>query len=592
MRGFSGKVSPGVNCEVIKNGSLSGRARAALNSRNSMKKKAIPPFALTAGQSGRLEFNFTLSEGAAVPVLRGALMVHGERVDMVPEEGALVMPPLPTGVFLCEVRAGGVCVLYGHVEVLPSPLFEEEGMAAFRVDVDATADVLHVHISMLEGARGPRGASAYELAAEAGYEGTLEEWLAELQGAAAAANAAKASAAEAQRHELLAAEFKYAAGTAMESAENSAIAAEASATFAAERAADAATCSAAAARGASTAETEASRAAARAEAAATSASVAQEAKAAATTAADTATEARTAATTAAEQAAATLASSAKKDENNTFSGTNTFNGQMVVNSGITLGSQSIEKLLAAPSALELMTAGWHPLSGEASTFEDWAALNPDWQTRELLVMYAPKIIGALPIFTDRNAVKSSVIVFSGYLPYASEGNPSYNYGVSDMRMLTFSSYFSGGLNVYNCKRMHLYAPNVTEISPTNTLGYLNATQSTGMDVVFYLPKVARISQNGSNSIFTNWGPISSLSCYMPLVVNSFNFGRNVSDAAQTCAVLKSLVRGLGTPDSEQTITVYKTKDGNEIEDEATGQTKFEALQEFSALKNWTFIEKE
>lgn len=123
-----------------------------------MKKKAIPPFTLTAGQSGRLLFDFTLPEGAETPALRGALMVQGQRVDMENTQAdMLTIPSLPAGVYLTEVRAAGVCVLYGHVEVLPSPLFGEEGLATYRVDVDNTAEVLQVNITMLEGMPGPQG---------------------------------------------------------------------------------------------------------------------------------------------------------------------------------------------------------------------------------------------------------------------------------------------------------------------------------------------------------------------------------------------------------------------------------------------------
>ena len=127
-----------------------------------MKKKAIPPFVLTAGQSGRLLFNFTQPDGAEVPALRGALMVHGQRVDMENTQAdVLTIPALPAGVYLSEVRAGGVCVLYGHVEVLPSPLCADEGLATYRVDVDNTTDVLQVNITLGEmgpqGAQGPKG---------------------------------------------------------------------------------------------------------------------------------------------------------------------------------------------------------------------------------------------------------------------------------------------------------------------------------------------------------------------------------------------------------------------------------------------------
>ena len=248
-----------------------------------MKKKAIPPFTLTAGQSGRLLFTFTLPEGTAKPNLRGALMVHGQKVDMqVGDDDSLTIPPLPAGVYLAEVRAAGMCVLYGHVEVLPSPLFEDSGMAAYRVDVDNTTDVLQVSLSMVEGipgmqgaqgeqgVKGDTGASAYQLAVQYGYPGTEAEWIAELQGAQAAAAQAKESALQASSR---------------------ATNADASAELASEHAAEAA-------------------------GSATDAQQAQQA-----------------AEHAAEQAAATTANTAKTTQNNTFTGTNTFNGVLVANQG-------------------------------------------------------------------------------------------------------------------------------------------------------------------------------------------------------------------------------------------------------------------
>ena len=93
-----------------------------------------------------------------MPELVGALMVHGQRVDMVREaEDRLLIPVCPPGVYLAEVRAAGVCVLYGHVEVLPSPLYEQDGVVCYTIDVDAMTDVLAVSLSMVEGIPGPRG---------------------------------------------------------------------------------------------------------------------------------------------------------------------------------------------------------------------------------------------------------------------------------------------------------------------------------------------------------------------------------------------------------------------------------------------------
>ena len=170
---------------------------------------------LTEGQRGRILFEFKLGDGAEVPELCGALMVHGQRVDMEAEdEGTLVIPVLPAGVYLAEVRAGGVCVLYGHVEVLPSPLRLAEGDAVFQMTVDCTTDVLRVSLALAagipgrRGAPGPQGAqgepglSAYELACLHGYAGSEAEWVAAFEGAQAAVSEARAraeNAAEAAR---------------------------------------------------------------------------------------------------------------------------------------------------------------------------------------------------------------------------------------------------------------------------------------------------------------------------------------------------------------------------------------------------------
>ena len=98
-------------------------------------------------------FHFALPEGATTPMLRGALMVHGESVAMENTlADVLTIPSLPAGVYLSEVRADGVCVLYGHVEVLPSPLSGDAGLATYRIDVDNTTDVLVVNVTLSDDA--------------------------------------------------------------------------------------------------------------------------------------------------------------------------------------------------------------------------------------------------------------------------------------------------------------------------------------------------------------------------------------------------------------------------------------------------------
>ena len=222
-----------------------------------MKKKSIPPFMLTEGQRGRILFEFTLGDGAEVPELCGALMVHGQRVDMEAEdEGTLVIPVLPAGVYLAEVRAGGVCVLYGHVEVLPSPLRQTDGDAVFRMTVDCTQDVLRVSLELAagipgrRGEPGPQGAqgtpgapglSAYELACLHGFAGSEAEWVAAFEGAQAAVSEARARAEDAAAAARAADEAREAAAAdkaAAEMARQDTLAAQSKAEEQAQKAAD------------------------------------------------------------------------------------------------------------------------------------------------------------------------------------------------------------------------------------------------------------------------------------------------------------------------------------------------------------------
>lgn len=150
-----------------------------------MKQKAIPPITLTAGQSARLTFNITVPDGTAIPTLIGALTVRNQRVDMTTDgSSALIIPPLPPGVHLAEVRAGGTCILYGHIEVLPSPLSNTTGIQDYTVDIDMTADVLTVNLTLAGGPAGEPGASAYQIWLNDGNSGTETDFLADLVGPA------------------------------------------------------------------------------------------------------------------------------------------------------------------------------------------------------------------------------------------------------------------------------------------------------------------------------------------------------------------------------------------------------------------------
>ncbi len=123
-----------------------------------MKTTAISPILLTEGLRGRLQFTFILPEGASVPTLRGAVLARGESLPMDADgNAALIIPALPQGVHLAEVRAGADCVLYGHVEVLPSPLSNAEGEKAYTLALDLTSDLLRVEVNLAVGRPGPQG---------------------------------------------------------------------------------------------------------------------------------------------------------------------------------------------------------------------------------------------------------------------------------------------------------------------------------------------------------------------------------------------------------------------------------------------------
>ncbi|HIX20585.1 MAG TPA: hypothetical protein H9862_08315, partial [Candidatus Akkermansia intestinigallinarum] len=243
-----------------------------------MTSRAFPPITMTAGQSARLTFSFDLPEGMEQPPLIGALTVRNQRVPMQADgDSALIIPPQPPGVHLAEVRAGGTCVLYGHIEVLPSPLGDESGTQDYSISVDMTADVLSVNVTLAEGPQGPPGpqgepgASAYDLAVAAGYTGTQDEWATDQMECAQQAASAAASASAAQDAAAEAASSAEAAALSATSAQSASDAASASASAAAGSQSSAAASSDAAGQAASAATAAADSAADSAAAAAASA---------------------------------------------------------------------------------------------------------------------------------------------------------------------------------------------------------------------------------------------------------------------------------------------------------------------------------
>ncbi len=117
-------------------------------------------FSLRYGQTGRMEFRIVTETGTA-PELRGALMVDGRAVRLVPSgAAALLVPVVPPGVYLMEVRCGGATVLYSELEVKPSPLppGDEAGVVQWTVNADLTQALAVVEVHLHEGPQGERGA--------------------------------------------------------------------------------------------------------------------------------------------------------------------------------------------------------------------------------------------------------------------------------------------------------------------------------------------------------------------------------------------------------------------------------------------------
>lgn len=155
------------------------------------------PFSLRHGQTGQLNFNIT-AEGDA-PAVTGGVLVNGRNVPMVVgTDSVLLIPVLPPGVYLMEVRCGGATVLYSELEVLPSPLGQADGVVQWDVDADLTQGVATVNVVLKEGPQGRQGiqgpqgekgdtgekgekgdtgASAYEQALADGYTGTEADFL-------------------------------------------------------------------------------------------------------------------------------------------------------------------------------------------------------------------------------------------------------------------------------------------------------------------------------------------------------------------------------------------------------------------------------
>lgn len=142
---------------------------------------------LRAGQTGRLRFSIS-PEGDYT--LAGAVHAQGADVPMEADGDDLLIPPLPVGLHLVEVRANGRTVLYGGLEALPSPLEGTLGEVCWSIHADLAESVASISVSLAEGLPGPQGepgepgedgTSAYEAWLAAGNDGSEADFLASLR---------------------------------------------------------------------------------------------------------------------------------------------------------------------------------------------------------------------------------------------------------------------------------------------------------------------------------------------------------------------------------------------------------------------------
>ncbi len=554
-----------------------------------------------------------------------------------------IFPELQAGQYAWDLVVDAQVVLHGVLKVRGSAVPPGGGEVCGTLLVDAPAMVLVLSPGPRGevGPVGPQGLSAYEVALRHGYEGSEDDWAEELSGAqaaateskrqaglsassaAAAANSATAaqqsataagnSASDSAQSATAAASSADTAGKQATAAGNSATAAASSAGAAGEQATAASNSATAAAASADTAGKQATAAADSAKAAASSAGAAGEqataagnsataAAASATTAGEQATAAANSASAAASSAegaadsataaASTLAAAAKLADNNTFSGVNTFNGSLVANGPVTLPGAATVNGIAMLDLLGMQTAlssflstlapvdaavMYQALAGvDATSFAEWEAVNADWKTRDTLVFFAPQAKGRVPDATFSSSVKASVWV-SSLLPPAN-GATSF-LGRKILAYLTPSTIQSYTMqDIHNCNSATIILPNVKKLS--YAFGCLGSS-STDAELHFCAPLLESIRLEAINNIPLYYsGLYRTFSFYAPKLTSSFYFSwKTPENRGQTCATLKTLVAGIGTPETTQTIFTLPPQGGVE---------EIAELEAFALAKNWTF----
>ena len=561
-----------------------------------------------AGARTRVRVELVRDEGDVSEVELVLRVAVGDGIELRYACGFFELPALAEGRYDYELLLDGSPLVRGAVSVRASVCCE-----GALVDGVLWVDLPCWFFVVSRGPRGevgPRGFSAYELAGQHGYAGTEAEWVDAFNGAQDAVAAAKESATNAQSAATTAETAKTNAQSAATTAETAKTDAQSAATTAETAKTDAQT----AASTAETAKTDAQTAASTAETAKTdaqtAASTAETAKTDAQTAASTAetakTDAQSAATAAetakadaqnaasaaaksATDAAATLAGAAQVDANNEFTATNMFTGALVANGSLLYGQQELGDLLSYPGAAWLLENGLHPASALAKSWDEWVAINPDWDSLEHVIFYAPLITETLQLSDSPTTIPSNK-----KCTFISPANVNYTGSSYFLRRhLKYFTLKSGdNADVYNCYYMidcAFYAPNATKLtSALNAVGW----NTTRLSLSVYVPSVTTINNgNNINDTFHRLGLLASFYIYAPNLVTSFSFSRLTnSGKGQTCAILQALIAGIGTPETLQTITTITPSDGDEVQTvDGVEKTKKDILREAAATKNWKFI---
>lgn len=114
---------------------------------------------LCAGQTGKITFT-ELTGYTQEPTFRGGVKVNDICVDMqLQSDGrTLLIPPLPEGVWIYEVRADGATALWGRIRVMESPLSTDFGSVCWQGALDKDSqEVLYATLEISSGQQGAQG---------------------------------------------------------------------------------------------------------------------------------------------------------------------------------------------------------------------------------------------------------------------------------------------------------------------------------------------------------------------------------------------------------------------------------------------------